>query len=508
MPRRGRLTELSVGYRMWRCKRARSGGEQMGNAFNLNLAVKTFGALTGVATALTGPTIALAVSGITYTVNPQDSLVSNCSGQNAEVEQAVDAANHYIYEEWMGCSGISFARSTDGGKRFSDPIAPPGSVGSGFNSWDPALAVGPDGTVYAAFMRAKNSQWYPVVDASFNHGLTFAQSVPLIPPDSKNWGDRDFIAVGPKTATNPHGTIYVTYDYGPERTSVTFICSSSGSCAFLTGDLNVVLQQSTDGGMTWSPMSYVSPGFPASGGDSGPIVVDPTGRIDVLYQGYNIYNTTTYAMNPAFSYFTASSGCTVTSRSRGGLSCDWSKPVLVGGSQSGTMSLWEWWIDGDIGIDSAGNLYASWDTQVSNLDGSIWTSDTGWLSYSVNGGKTWSQAIQAPPDNGPFPHIMEVAGGGSGVAYVTWLSSSHKGYAAYLRTYAIGKGWLPINGATGGDVSTLTVSGSLYGNASVWPGDTTGISTLSPTDVIVSWGSTNGPTDKKDEIWASNIQVS
>jgi len=99
----------------------------------------------------------------------------------------------------MGCGGISFASSADGGKTFSQPIAPPAFVGSDFNSWDPALAVGPDGTVYASFMRAKDSQWYPVVDASFDYGQTFVQSVPLIPPNSKNWADRVFIAVGPAT---------------------------------------------------------------------------------------------------------------------------------------------------------------------------------------------------------------------------------------------------------------------------------------------------------------------
>ena len=36
------------------------------------------------------------------------------------------------------------------------------------------------------------------------------------------------------------------------------------SCAFATGDLNVVMQKSTDGGKTWSKMSDISPGFPAS----------------------------------------------------------------------------------------------------------------------------------------------------------------------------------------------------------------------------------------------------
>ncbi|HET9781157.1 MAG TPA: sialidase family protein [Candidatus Dormibacteraeota bacterium] len=469
--------------------------------------VRIAAVVSAIGLCMSAALVAHAASGVTYTPDPQSQLVSSCSGQNAEVEQA--AASGYIYEEWMGCGGIAFARSSDGGHSWSSPIAPPGSVGSTFNSWDPALAVGPGGRVYAAFMRAKDSQWYPVVDVSTDNGATFTQSVPLIPPDSKNWGDRDFIAVGPATSTDPYGTVYVTYDYGPQRTSVTSICSSSGSCAFLTGDLNVVMQQSTDGGLTWSPMSYVSPGFPASGGDSGPMVIEPSGRVDVLYQGYQITNTTTYAMNPAHSYFTASNGCTIVSQTRGGLDCGWSSPVQVGGDKSGTMSLWEWWIDGDLGIDSAGNLYATWDTQVSNLDGSTWTSDTAWLSYSINGGKTWTRAIQVPPDTSATPHIVEVAGGGSGTAYVTWLSYSNgTGYAEYLRTYAIGNGWIPISGATGPDTSTFTVSGSLYGNTSVWPGDTTGISFVSPANVVVSWGSTNGPADKKDEIWVTNIAVS
>src|SRR2546430_15238622 len=200
-------------------------------------------------------------------------------------------------------------------------------------------------------MLAKGGQWYPIVAASFDHGATFVQVTSLVPPDAKNWGDRDFIAVG------PDGAVYVTWDYGPERTSVTTICATNGSCAFATGDLNVVMQRSTDRGKTFSPMSYISPGFPASGGDSAPLVVEPNGRIDVLYQGYHITDTTTYAMDPAYEYFTASTD--------GG--ANWSKPVKLGPG-NGTMSLAEWWIDGDIGMDSAGNLYAVWDTQGSGSD--------------------------------------------------------------------------------------------------------------------------------------------
>jgi hypothetical protein len=415
----------------------------------------------------------------TYLVGPITD-VSTCGGQNAEVEQAVDPKLGYVYEDWMGCRGIAFARSTDGGRTWDAPVNLPGTVGSNVNTWDPAMAVAPDGTVYASFMLARNGQYYPVVDASFDHGVSFTQSSQLIPPDPKNWGDRDFIAVG------PDGTVYVTWDYGPERTSITYLCSSSGSCAFATGDLNVVLQKSTDGGRTWSQMSDISPGFPASGGDSAPLVVEPDGRIDVLYQGYQITNTTTYTMKPAYSYFTSSTD--------GGAT--WSKPVAVG-PQAGTMSLAEWWIDGGVGIDTSGNLYATWDTQGTNADGSA--SDTGWLSFSTDHGARWSAPIQVTPDQLNVPHIMEVTGGGTGIAYVSWLSDANPaGYALYLRTYSITKGWLSGPAQISAD----------YGSSAVWPGDTTGLSTLSPADIVASWGSDYPATSgKQAEIYAANVSA-
>jgi BNR/Asp-box repeat len=418
-------------------------------------------------------------AGTTYTVGPITDVSASCSGQNAEVEEATDPSLGYVYETWMGCRGIAFARSTDGGATFGTPISVPGSVGSNVNAWDPAVAVGPDGTVYAVFMIAKASQWYPIVAASFDHGATFSQVTSLLPPDPKNWGDRPFVAVG------PDGTVYVTWDYGPERTSVTYLCAMNGSCAFATGDLNVVIQRSTDHGATFGAMTPISPGFPASGGDSAPLVVEPNGRIDVLYQGYQITDTTTYTMNPAYSYFTSSSDHGQT----------WSAPVRVG-AQGGTMSLDEWWIDGDISIDAGGNLYATWDTQGTNPDGSA--NDIGWLSYSTDHGQTWSAPLQAPADRLAVPHIMQVAGGGAGTAYVGWLSSSDpRGYAQYLRAFSIKSGWLsaPVR------VSTE------FGDTSVWPGDTFGIATLSPSDLVLSWGSATPSTAKKSDIFAARVAV-
>jgi len=442
------------------------------SVITLVTAIGTSSAGAAGATAAAGPTATA-----TYQVGPITD-VSTCGGQNAEVEQAVDAGLGYVYEEWMGCKGIAFARSTDGGRTWGEPVNLPGTVGSNLNTWDPAVAVAPDGTVYASFMLSRGGQYYPVVDASFDHGATFTQSSSLIPPDPKNWGDRDFIVVA------PDGTVYLTWDYGPERTSITYICASNGSCAFATGDLNVVMQKSVDGGKTWSKMSNISPGFPGSGGDSAPLVVEPDGRIDVLYQGYQVTNPVTYALNPAYSYFTSS----------GDGGATWSTPVRVG-PQAGTMSLAEWWIDGDIGIDAAGNLYATWDTQGSNTDGSA--NDIGWLSFSTDHGAHWSAPVQAPADRLNVPHIMEVTGGGPGTAYVTWLSDSNPaGYALFLRAFSVTRGWLSGPAQISAD----------YGSSAVWPGDTTGLSMLSPTDVVTSWGSDYpSVSGNQAEIFAANV---
>src|SRR5215472_9464738 len=73
-------------------------------------------------------------------------LVSRCGGSNAEVEQAIDG--RYVYEAWIGCLGIGFARSTNGGRTF---VATKHVPDTG-HLWDTARAVAPDGTVYVSYM--------------------------------------------------------------------------------------------------------------------------------------------------------------------------------------------------------------------------------------------------------------------------------------------------------------------------------------------------------------------
>ena len=99
----------------------------------------------------------------------------------------------------------------------------------------------------------------------------------------------------------------------------------------------------------------------------------------------------------------------------------WSTPVTVGAS-AGQITINEWWNDGSIAADSAGDLYATWDTQ--GESGSQKT-DIGWVSFSNDGGDEWSSPVQATPDRKDVPHITEVTGAGPGKASVAWLSSSN-----------------------------------------------------------------------------------
>jgi hypothetical protein len=422
----------------------------------------------------TGPAQA-APRSASYTVAPPVNVSASCAGQNAETIQATDPGANLVYDAWMGCKGIGFSASTDGGAGFGTPLTLPGSVGQkGTRTWDPAVSVAPNGTVYVAFMVSRAGQSYPTVDVSTDHGATFKAAGVLVPPDPGNWGDRDFISVG------PDGTLYLTWDYGPSAAAVTFLCASSGSCSFATGDVNAVLQKSTDGGRTWSAMSHISPGYPNSGGDSAPVLVEPDGSIDVVYQGYTVTDVPTDNLTVAYTYATRSTD--------GGAT--WSSPVRVG-AEAGTMNNSEWWIDGAEALGPDGTLYATWDTQAANTD-------TGWLSFSRDHGATWSTPVQAPTDTLQVPHIVQVVAGPPGIAYVGWLSASDpRGYAQYLRTFSTNQGWLS---------APVQVSRD-FGTGSVWPGDTFGFSALSPTRLALAWGSAVAPTATKDDIWATTVHV-
>jgi hypothetical protein len=387
--------------------------------------------------------------------------VSHCPAPpNAEVVQAVDG--HYVYEVWIGCNrSIGFARSTNGGKSFGPSRVVRGSHRIGLHSWDPAIAVAPGGTVYVAYMvgppeaaRGSTAPMRPAVAVSHDHGRSFDRvSLLPVPTTGKpNWGDREFVAVG------PNGTVYVTWDYGPRRDQVRIQCPPTSSCYFNAGDFNAVFQKSSNGGKTWTSLTPISPGFPLGGVYSAPIVAEPDGTLDVLYWQHTT-NPTTLGVSAGRQYFTSSKN--------GGSS--WSSSVVVG-AQAGTIGLEDWWIDGSLDVDPAGNLYATWDTQRG-------ATDTAWLAWSTNGGKRWSSPLRVT--SGGSGHLSEVAAAGPRDVYVGWQTIVRgKGYGTFLRRFSLGKGW------TGPAVRISPA----FGKSSVWPGDTFGLSTKNGSAVL-SWGS-------------------
>lgn len=394
---------------------------------------------------------------------PVATISQPCRGQNTAPQEAAGSDGRHVYAVWIGCGGIGFDRSPDGGLHFRKAVRVPSSSGA----FDPAVTVAPNGTVYVAFMKQTAHHQFPVVDASFDHGRSFPQVTRLIPEQEGNFGARPFLAAA------ANGTVYLTWNYGPSATAVSYICTGhGGGCSYKTGDLNIVMQTSTDFGLTWGPMTDISPGFPDSGADSAPLLAEPDGRIDLEYQQYRIADTSTLKLGPAHSYFTSSADGGVT----------WSTPVRVGPGRL-SMAPAEWWIDGSVSRDTGGNLYVTWDSQ--HLGG-----DVGWLAYSTDGGSTWSAPIRVTPDRDSATHIIEVAGGFRGTAYVGWLAdNSACGYVMRVRAYVIGQGW---------QSRPVRVSGRC-GRRDVWPGGTVGMTALPPANlangawqVALTWGSAVG----------------
>ncbi|MCI4331895.1 MAG: exo-alpha-sialidase, partial [Thermoplasmata archaeon] len=385
-------------------------------------------------------------------------VVAPCdSGQawNVEVQQAYDPVTGYLYEAWIGCGGIGFSRSTDGGYSFGRAIPVPGSTtgptGPANRSWDPSIALAPNGTVYVAYMVNRSQGDAPVVAWSYDHGASFAGDAYAFRPSGTEFSDRDFLAVA------PNGTLYLSWDYSPDTSLDQIGCSSSGSCYFLAGDYNILVVHSSDGGANWSNPVPVDPEYPNGGCPAGPLLVEPGGAIDLLYEDYSV--GAGHVLGLGHNYFTRSAD--------GGRT--WSAPVRV---ENGSFSNTSWWINGDLARDRSGTLYATFDT----MNG---TGDTAGVTLSRDGGATWSATTRLNPDVDHASHIeVAVAGGGNGTAYVAWMgNNSSSGWSTFEATFS-------GNGTTLG--APVQVSDA-FGLNGYWVGDTIGLTYLGLGVAAVSW---------------------
>lgn len=372
----------------------------------------------------------------------------NASGGNAEVEQAFDPIAGYLYETWIGCGGIGFSRSSDGGRSFSAAMTVPGPANSSY--WDPAIALAPNGTVYIGYMVSSPGD-APVVAWSYDDGASFAGYAYVFTPGPSEFSDRDFVAVA------PNGTLYVTWDYSPNASADVIGCAFGGSCYFTNGDYNIVCASSTDGGAHWTPLVPVDPEYPYGGAPAGPLLVEPNGAVDVLYEDYNVTGPS-LALGVGANYFTRSTD--------GGRT--WSPRVAVSNL---TFPDTDWWINGDLVRDAAGTLYAT-------FDGRNGSEDNAWLATSTDGGVRWSDQILNPDRDGAAHIMVEAATAEPGAAYVAWMSNNSSGYWSTFER--------PL-GANGSLLGPVTTVSSQLGIPGYWVGDTIGISYTGAGNVAVSW---------------------
>ncbi|GAB3451090.1 exo-alpha-sialidase [Actinophytocola sediminis] len=170
---------------------------------------------------------------------------------------------------------------------------------------------------------------------------------------------------------------------GPQGTLLAFAEGRVDNCGD-TGDIDVVLKRSTDGGRTWSPLSLVNEGLGDTHGNPVPIVDEVTGRI-FLFTTYNAGRdddgpcATPCARTPHLQY-SDDDGRT------------WTEPVDM--SEHVTLPEWDWWIaTGPVhGIQltrgrHAGRLVFGVSGEASN--GTQAYANDGALVYSDDHGESW-----------------------------------------------------------------------------------------------------------------------
>lgn len=400
---------------------------------------------------------------------PNVLVVSPCeTGRNAEVQQAYDPAHNVLYEAWIGCGpGIGFSRSLDGGATFQPAIDVLGSVTSspGSYSWDPAIAIAPNGTVYVAFQhRDTTAPGFneTLVAWSNDQGVSFQGDAFISPPSSTAFYDRVFLA------SAPNGTLYATWNQAPNGSLVRYLCPPGESCYYTAGDFNSVFASSADGGVSWSAPRALTPNYPIGGGIAAPLLVAPDGAIDVLVEDLSVTNTTTDSVGPAHLYLTRSTD--------GGVS--WETPVLLPGpGEPSTYS----WIDAAVTIDPAGTLYAGFDAPAG--DGH----DHRYIASSSNAGANWTLYDLGAPLNhsAAAQEMVTPVAVAPGVIDIAWMSNNSEGgvppawgyWGTYLEQFSL---------ASGSTSPPLRVSNHV-GLPCCWVGDTIGVTYLGSARVAVSW---------------------
>lgn len=179
----------------------------------------------------------------------------------------------------FGGDQIEFVRSTDGGKTFSSPLAisPDYNNNAAGGRQGSTVKVGPDGTVYVAWLDSVNKQAVERLSVSHDGGKTFpGQNITIatvtddgvspVPGSSFRQDARTF----PSLNVAADGALYVAWG------------NRTGDGAGLTGHAVAMLTKSTDDGQTWST-PVVAGNVSGRSAYFAAVTTSPSGKVSVTF---------------------------------------------------------------------------------------------------------------------------------------------------------------------------------------------------------------------------------
>lgn len=296
-----------------------------------------------------------------------------------------------------GAAGTGYATSHDGGRTWISRSLPGLTIATGGafdRATDPAVAIGPDGAVYAQSLlfdfdaQLNFTRTAVVVQRSDDGGLTFGPPV-VVQEDEASSGsptnDKTWIAVDAFRGSPHAGRIYSAWGRSPD------------------GFYKIVLRFSDDRGATWSGLVAVSPtSFPLTTG-ALPVVL-PGGDLVVFYGAVapcRVVAQTSHDGGEHFDTPVTIAACT-------------SAPIP--GLRTGTD---DFSILPAAAVDPLdGRLYVAWEDVGFRPDGKHDIV----LSLSVDGGASWTmpRAISPPDPAGRVDRFTPAVAAEEGALLVTY----------------------------------------------------------------------------------------